>query len=158
AGPVPPYAFFRDLPPSPKSGITGQHGQQGVKTPSVASEATGMVRLGLACAALLVVSACGGARLAPSSPPSVLFATGPIQQACQADRRKQSSRARCGCVQAVADQSLSASDQRRGAGYFKNPQALQDVRQNQDSNASNRRFWAAWKAYGQAAAAACSGT
>lgn len=86
----------------------------------------------------------------------VLFATGPIQQACQAASRKAASRARCGCVQAVADQSLSASDQRRGARYFKNPGALQEVRQS--DNAGNERFWKAWKAYGQTAAALCADT
>lgn len=84
----------------------------------------------------------------------VLFATGPIQQACQAASRKAASRARCGCVQAVADQTLSASDQRRGARYFEDPATLQEVRQS-DSPA-NERFWKAWKAYGQTAAALCA--
>ena len=43
----------------------------------------------------------------------------PIEKACRASGRSQSSRARCGCVQAVADMSLSTSDQRRGAKFFK---------------------------------------
>ena len=86
----------------------------------------------------------------------VLFATGPIQQACQSASRKAASRARCGCVQAVADQTLSASDQRRGAQYFKDPATLQEVRQS--DNPGNERFWNAWKAYGQTAASLCAAT
>ncbi len=120
-----------------------------------------MIRLSVALGALLALAACGGGnRLATSNQfnnPVVQFATGPIQKACQAQGRKQASRARCGCVQAVADRELSASDQRRGARYFRDPHKLQQVRQNQDGNASNRRFWAAWKSYGQKAARVCSG-
>ncbi|MEM9698891.1 MAG: hypothetical protein AAF943_08900 [Pseudomonadota bacterium] len=84
------------------------------------------------------------------------FASGPIQQACQAAGRKQASRARCGCIQAVADWTLSPRDQRRGAAYFSDPQALQDARQS--GAPSNARFWEAWKAYGQEAAAFCAQT
>ncbi len=82
------------------------------------------------------------------------FATGPIYSACQAGGRKAASRARCGCVQAVADQQLSNSDQKRGAAYFKAPHRLQEVRQS--DNAGNERFWTAWKAYGQQAAEVCA--
>lgn len=118
-----------------------------------------MFKTSVALAAVLMLAACGGSsRTSNSAAPAVLFATGPIQQACQADGRRAASRARCGCIQAVADRELSASDQRRGARYFRNPAQLQNVRQNQDNNASNRRFWAAWKAYGQTAARLCSGT
>jgi hypothetical protein len=118
-----------------------------------------MIRISLALVAVLALASCGGGtQYANSRAPVVQFATGPIQKACQAQGRKAASRARCGCVQAVADQQLSSADQRRGARYFKNPHALQEVRQNQSSNASNKRFWAAWKAYGQTAAAMCSGT
>lgn len=125
-----------------------------------------MIRVTVALVALLGVAACGGGsryssdnasggfgglRTAPAGLP---FASGPIQRACMADGRRAASRARCGCVQAVADQSLSASDQRRGAGYFNDPHALQQVRQS--DNASNERFWKTWKAYGQEAAAICA--
>lgn len=118
-----------------------------------------MLRISLALVALVALVACGGGR--PSGnrgyAPVVQFASGPIQKACQAQGRKAASRARCGCVQAVANRELSSADQRRGVKYFKNPHALQEVRQNQDSNPGNKRFWAAWKAYGQRAAQVCSG-
>jgi len=90
------------------------------------------------------------------APPVVRFARGPIQKACQASDRKARSRARCGCIQAVADDKLTSAQQRRGAGYWKNPGRLQEVRQS--DNARNEAFWRAWKAYGQAAAAVCKST
>lgn len=105
-----------------------------------------------------LLAACGGRGSLTRTPYSapVLYATGPIQQACAGQRRKEASRARCGCIQAVADQSLSAAYQRRGAGYFSNPALLQEVRQS--DSAANERFWQAWKAFGETAAAMCSGT
>ncbi|MEL7097329.1 MAG: hypothetical protein AAGM84_00745 [Pseudomonadota bacterium] len=114
----------------------------------------------------VLVASCGGSPYAsrnaasyrgPATPaPSVLFATGPIKTACEAAGRKQASRARCGCVQAVADMELSAAQQRRGAGYFRDPHALQEVRQSSQSNPSNGRFWTAWKAFGARAEALCN--
>jgi hypothetical protein len=116
-----------------------------------------MLRMSVALVAVLTLSACGGgSRYSNSGAPAVKFASGPIQQACQRQGRKAASRARCGCVQAVANQELSPADQRRGAKYFKNPARLQEVRQS--DNQSNERFWRAWKTFGQTAAAVCSGT
>lgn len=116
-----------------------------------------MVRMCLVLVALAGLSACGGTRYADrGAAPAVLFASGPIQKACLADGRKAASRARCGCVQAVADRELSSSDQRRGARYFKDPHRLQEIRQS--DNAGNERFWKAWKAYGQQAERLCRGT
>ncbi|MEM9969251.1 MAG: hypothetical protein AAF755_14325 [Pseudomonadota bacterium] len=81
------------------------------------------------------------------------FARGPIQTACQADGRAAASLVLCGCVQAIADQSLSAADQRRGARYFEDPAALQEVRQS--DNRSNEKFWQSWKAFGVKAEETC---
>jgi len=123
-----------------------------------------MGRIFLALMVCAGLSACGGTPYAsqnaasfraPATAP-VLFATGPIQAACQKSGRKQASRAHCGCVQAVANQELSAADQRRGAGYFSDPHALQEVRQSSQSVASNGRFWAAWKEFGAQAERMCT--
>ena len=155
---------FRDLPHSPKSAILGfkpETDHQKGQTPSVQQgKAVVMIRLGVVLVALFGLSACGGgSRYASGNAGTpVLYATGPIQKACQSGGRRAASRVRCGCIQAVADRELSGSDQRRGARYFRDPHQLQQVRQNQDNNASNRRFWAAWKAFGQTAARLCSGT
>lgn len=137
-----------------------------------------MIRITIALIAAAGLSACGGSRYASSNarvapapapvqtfdaitgeiktlpaPVALPFATGPIYRACQAEGRKSASRARCGCIQAVADRSLSGTDQARGAKYFANPGRLQEVRQS--DNAGNERFWLAWKAFGQDAAAQC---
>ena len=113
------------------------------------------MRFALLTAAILALVACGGGNRFQGGG-QVAFASGPIQQACQAAGRKSASRARCGCIQAVADWTLSPQDQRRGAGYFSNPQALQDARQSDGT--ANARFWEAWKAYGREAAEFCAET
>lgn len=126
-----------------------------------------MTRIGVALVAVVGLAACGGSRYSSSNatsygggyvtaPAVVPFASGPIQKACQADGRRGASRIRCGCVQAVADQSLSSSDQRRGAKMFRDPHQLQEIRQS--DNANNERFWIVWKEFGQNAAAICAQT
>lgn len=118
-----------------------------------------MKRLCVVLIATLGLAACGGGSRSASNgytAPAALFATGPIQQACQRAGRKAASRARCGCVQAVANRELSARDQRRGASYFSNQHALQVVRQS--DNPGDERFWKLWKAYGQRATSLCRGT
>lgn len=86
--------------------------------------------------------------------PAFGFATGPIYDACRGAGRESASRQRCGCVQWVADKELTASQQRRGAGYFDNQAELQEVRQS--DAARNEAFWTAWKAYGEQAKQICS--
>lgn len=120
-----------------------------------------MVRCAIALVALLGLIGCGGGSRYSSAKAGlrtapVLYATGPIQRACQTQARRAASRARCGCIQAVANRSLSSADQKRGARYFKNPAKLQEVRQS--DIASNERFWKQWKSYGQQAAKLCAGT
>ncbi len=81
------------------------------------------------------------------------YARGEIYSACRDAGRSEATDKRCGCVQWVADQQLTAAQQRRGAGYFRNQQGLQDARQS--DNTANERFWDAWKAFGQSAAQQC---
>lgn len=112
----------------------------------------------IAGAAALGLSACGGgssfssARAVSTQP--ALFATGPIYSACRSAGRDQASRVRCGCVQAVANQSLASNDQRRGAGFFSNPQQAQEVRQS--DRTIDQRFWTRWKDYSDSAARQCT--
>lgn len=130
------------------------------------------IRTSVAILSVLAMAACGGGSryssanaqggggfgsVSPIIGGAILpFATGPIYSACQSGNRKAATRARCGCVQAVADQELSSADQRRATRYFKDPHKLQEVRQS--DNAGNERFWLAWKAYGQRAAEVCQGS
>lgn len=102
-----------------------------------------------------VLSATPAVALVPQTT-GAKFATGPIYAACRSSGRDAASAARCGCVQWVADRSLSASDQKRGAGYFQAKQALQDVRQS--DRAANARFWDTWTSFGENAAQQCRET
>lgn len=98
------------------------------------------------------------ATAAPATPARAVrrSARGPIYTACKGSGRKAASSSRCGCVQWVADKELTKAQQRRGAGYFKNRQGLQDARQS--DRGADEAFWDAWKAYGQSAARQCRGT
>ncbi len=80
-------------------------------------------------------------------------ASGPISQACLASDRTARSRALCGCIQAVANQTLGGSDQRRAASFYSDPQRAQEVRQSDRS--SDEAFWEAYKAYGARAEQIC---
>ncbi|MFD0858362.1 hypothetical protein [Roseovarius aquimarinus] len=93
----------------------------------------------------------GGRSPAPVYAPT---ATGPINSACLASDRKARSSQLCGCIQAVADQTLSRSDQIRAVRFYDDPQAAQDTRQS--DNASDERFWDAYSNYGKTAERVCS--
>lgn len=81
------------------------------------------------------------------------FARGPISKACMASDRKARSRELCGCIQAVADQRLSNSQQKTAVGFYSNPHRAQEIRQS--DKASHEAFWKDYKAYGEAAKRTC---
>ncbi len=120
----------------------------------------------ISCLALLAACGGGGTRYssynaqsarAPTGlgqPAPNLFASGPIANACEASGRKQADRARCGCVQAVADASLSSSDQRRAVGFFSDPHSAQEMRTS--SSSSDEAFWKRWKEFGDRAGQICT--
>lgn len=121
-----------------------------------------MVRIFTALFIMAFLASCGGSRYSSSNASgarasassTTLYASGPIASACRAAGRKEASRARCGCVQAVANRSLSSSEQQRGVPFFNNPQRSQDVRQS--GNASNERFWKKWKTFSTQAGRMCT--
>lgn len=121
-----------------------------------------MIRHFVVLTTLLGLTACGGStryssmNAAVYRPTPLLYARGPIQSACEAQSRRDATPARCGCVQAVADQSLPNRYQRRAAKMFKDPHQFQEIRQS--DNSSNEQFWLAWKAFGQNAAQLCANT
>lgn len=79
---------------------------------------------------------------------------GAVGNACMKSDRKGASRALCGCIQQVADMTLSRSDQRLAAKFFKDPQKAQDMRQAKGER--NNAFWAKYKNFGSTAEAYCS--
>ncbi|WP_425091237.1 hypothetical protein [Tropicimonas sp. S265A] len=78
---------------------------------------------------------------------------GTIERACiQAGRAP--SRSLCGCIQNVADITLSRSDQRKAAKFFVDPQRAQDVRMS--DRRSDEKFWDRYQEFGNAARAYCA--
>lgn len=80
-------------------------------------------------------------------------AGGVIASACLDASQPGATRERCGCVQAVANTTLTSTDQSLGASFFRDPHRAQEIRQS--SNSGNERFWQRWRAFGAEAAKIC---
>ncbi len=80
--------------------------------------------------------------------------SGEIGQACMAAGREAASPALCSCVQQVANQSLSASDQARAASFFDDPEKAQTIRQSDATR--DDAFWTRYRAFADRAEAMCS--
>ncbi|KRW95953.1 hypothetical protein O4J55_00600 [Paracoccus sp. PXZ] len=79
---------------------------------------------------------------------------GPIDSACVRSERGARNSQACRCIQQVADQTLSRSDQRRAARFFRDADKAQEVRMSK-SDADNA-FWARYKNFAAAAEAYCA--
>jgi hypothetical protein len=102
------------------------------------------MRRGFVVLAVLVLASCGG---------GARGVNGDVAKACIAGGRDAANRALCSCVQQVANQSLSASDQRRAVGFFEDPDSAQEVRQSDRS--SDEAFWTRYRAFADRAEASC---
>ncbi|MCE0505127.1 MULTISPECIES: hypothetical protein [unclassified Roseivivax] len=107
-----------------------------------------------AVSALLILSACGGGGSSYSAP-VVKFASGPIYSGCMASDRKARSRALCGCVQAMANDTLTGSDSRRAARFFRDPQEAHDVKYSK--TARDDAFWDRYEAFVSRSERTCRG-
>ncbi|MDO5622198.1 MAG: hypothetical protein Q4G24_12090 [Paracoccus sp. (in: a-proteobacteria)] len=79
---------------------------------------------------------------------------GPIDSACVRSERGARNVQLCGCVQQVANMTLSRTDQRRAAGFFRDADAAQQVRMSKSD--SDNAFWARYKNFTSTAEAYCS--
>ena len=79
---------------------------------------------------------------------------GSIESACNSSDRANNNRALCRCIDRVARDHLTRSEQRRAARFFRDPQMAQDIRMSRD--AGDREFWRNYRAFGAAAEAACA--
>lgn len=82
-----------------------------------------------------------------------MWAAGPIEKACKQSDRS-ANRAVCGCIQDVANQTLTKPDQSLAATFFKNPHRAQEVRQS--DNRGHEAFWKRYKNFGATAEVYCS--
>ena len=79
---------------------------------------------------------------------------GPIQRACMKSDRKAASRSLCRCIQNAARGTLSSSDQRIAATFFRDPHRSQEIRQS--DRRSHEIFWKKYKEFGARARQMCS--
>ncbi|MFV0358456.1 hypothetical protein [Tropicimonas sp.] len=86
-----------------------------------------------------------------SAPPADAGST--IERACMKSNRRAVSKPLCNCIQRVADQMLTRSDQRMAAQFFRDPQKAQDIRQS-DRN-THEAFWKRYKDFGTTAGNVC---
>jgi hypothetical protein len=86
---------------------------------------------------------------------SSIAAAGPIENACNRSKRAGANRSLCACIERVADQTLSGSDQRRAATFFKDPEKAHKVWMSK--RGSDDVFWDRYKAFGAQAEATCTG-
>jgi hypothetical protein len=123
-----------------------------------------MTRIVLAGLACLILASCGGGagRMERNyGGQSRVIATprattsGPIYQACLNGGRTAANPRLCGCIQAMANVSLSGSDQSMAAKFFADPHHAQEIRQS--DNPAHEAFWKRYKAFTGQAEQACQG-
>lgn len=104
---------------------------------------------------ILGLAGCGGVNRFEGNTRAVQpMASGPLSNACLTSDRKARSQALCGCIQAVANDTLSSADQRRAVGFYTDPHAAQVIRQS--DRARDERFWRNYTEYATRAERICS--
>ncbi|SFL11600.1 hypothetical protein [Shimia haliotis] len=76
-----------------------------------------------------------------------------MSRACQKSDRAGATRKVCRCIQKVANQNLSKSDQKLAASFFEDPHKAQKIRQS--DNRSHEKFWLRYKDFGTVVSASC---
>lgn len=117
-----------------------------------------MGRSGILMVCLLALAACGGGRDRVEryyGGASVQFASGPVATACRTSGRKAANSSLCGCIQAAADRSLTGSDQRLAAKFFRDPHHAQEIKMSKSSR--DDAFWDRYKVFVARAEQSCSG-
>lgn len=100
----------------------------------------------------IVVLLCAGAILW-AAPAPVLAATGTIERACRAAGRSRATPQLCGCIQSVANATLSRTERKRAVELFKKPHKAQEIRQS--NRRSDEVFWKNYRAFGTRAKQTC---
>lgn len=77
-----------------------------------------------------------------------------IEQACARSERAGDDTRLCSCIQRIADQLLTARDQRLAASFFRDPHRAQEVRMS--DRARDERFWDRYRQFGALAEQSCT--
>lgn len=99
------------------------------------------MRIAVALVIVLALGSCGGR------------ASGPISESCLSSGRSAANPALCSCIQRVADQMLSGSDQNRAADFFEDPDKAQATRTS--DNPLTENFWERYRRFADTAEAIC---
>ncbi|MFW5641828.1 MAG: hypothetical protein ACOCY0_03575 [Roseicyclus sp.] len=89
--------------------------------------------------------------MGPVAPPA--FAN-PIERACVQSDRPGVNPSLCRCIAGAADLTLSPSDMREGARFFRDPGRAQEIQLSDTPR--NDAFWSRWQQFGATAEALCS--
>lgn len=102
-----------------------------------------------------LVAGCGGDSRVDRTDSGIVtrFSSGPISRACLASDRRARNSQLCGCIQTVANQSLSSADQRKAARFFKKPQRAQDIKMSK--TAADDAFWDRYRAFASRSEGLC---
>ncbi len=76
-----------------------------------------------------------------------------MSRACLQSDRASASKSVCSCIQKVANQSLTRTDQRMAATFFKDPHKAQEIRQSSSNNHND--FWTRYREFGSIVVASC---
>ncbi|SHG90767.1 hypothetical protein [Marivita hallyeonensis] len=114
------------------------------------------MKLLLAMMVLALAAGCGGSRFDGGDSGTVTrLSSGPISRACLTSDRKARNSRLCGCIQTVADRSLSGADQRKAARFFRDPQRAMDVKMSKTP--SDDAFWERYTAFATRSETSCRG-
>lgn len=100
---------------------------------------------------VIILLAAGTLALAVPEPAEA--APGTIERACRQSDRPAATRARCGCIQRVANDTLSRTERRKVAKWFDDPHQAQVVRMS--DRRSDEVLWERYKRFGELAQAIC---
>ncbi len=102
----------------------------------------------------VALAACGGGdRRSNDRAPVTRLSSGPVSSACLASPRKARSRQLCGCIQTVANRTLTRSDQHLAASFFADPHRAQEIRQS--DTLRHELFWEKYTEFSSNAEASC---
>jgi len=84
---------------------------------------------------------------------AVPASAGLIERACLTSERGTGQGRICGCLQGVANLTLSAQDQKRAASFFADPEKAQKARTS--DRRRDEAFWDRYRAFGETAQDYC---
>ena len=101
---------------------------------------------------LFLVALCAGT-FGASQPLPVEAASGVINRACRTSGRPAATKELCGCIQKVANHTLTRSERKRVSKFFADPHKAQELRQS--DKGADETLWKRYKVFGSQARKSC---